>query len=162
TDENSPRYVRPRSKGGYGLDAVWSDDFHHSAHTLFTGEKEGYYQDFGQPAQLARAINEGFVFQGETFRFWDAPRGESSQGMPLQAHIISIQNHDQVGNRACGERLTELVPLGIRKLLAAILLLAPETPLLFMGQESDEPHRFQFFTDYGDRALQKAVTEGRR
>jgi maltooligosyltrehalose trehalohydrolase len=162
TDENSPKYVKPRSQGGFGLDGIWSDDFHHAAHTLFTGESEGYYQDYGTLDHLVRSINEGFTYQGETFKFWGKPRGESSEGMPPEAHIVCIQNHDQVGNRATGDRLTSLVPLGIRKLMAALLLLAPETPLLWMGQESDEPNPFQFFTDYGDPQLQKAVTDGRR
>ena len=162
TDENSPRYTRQRSESGYGLDGIWSDDFHHAAHALFTGEHEGYYQDFGKLADLVKAINEGFVFQGQTFRFWGKPRGEKPEGMALESHVICIQNHDQVGNRALGERLTTLVPMGIRKLLAAILLLAPETPLLWMGQEFDASNPFQFFTDYGDPRLQKAVSEGRR
>jgi maltooligosyltrehalose trehalohydrolase len=162
SDENSPRYVRPRSKGGYGLNAVWSDDFHHAAHALFTGEREGYYQDFGSVADLVKALNEGFVFQGQQFQFWKRPRGEKPEGMPIAGHVICIQNHDQVGNRAMGDRLSSLVPRGVRKLMAALLLLAPETPLIWMGQEYDEPHPFQFFTDYGDLALQKAVSEGRR
>jgi maltooligosyltrehalose trehalohydrolase len=162
SDENSPKYVRPRSAGGFGLDGVWSDDFHHAVHTHFTGESEGYYQDFGALDDLIRAINEGFVFQGQEFNFWGRPRGESSDGMRPEAHVICIQNHDQVGNRAAGDRLTSLVPLGVRKLMAALLLLAPQTPLLWMGQESDEPNPFQFFTDYGDPQLKKAVTEGRR
>lgn len=162
TDENSPRYVRPRAKGGYGLDGVWSDDFHHAAHALFTGEREGYYQDFGKVEQLVQALNEGFVFQGQTFKFWGKPRGEKAEDMQPEAHVICIQNHDQVGNRARGERLTSLVSSGVRKLLAALLLLAPETPLLWMGQEYDERNPFQFFTDYGDPGLQKAVSEGRR
>ena len=162
SDENSPRYVRSRDKGGYGLNGVWSDDFHHAAHALFTGEREGYYQDFGNPEQLVKAINEGFVFQGQTFNFWKRPRGEKPGDMPIEGHVICIQNHDQVGNRALGERLTVLVPRGVRKLLAALLMLAPETPLLWMGQEYDEEHPFQFFTDYGDPTLQKAVSEGRR
>lgn len=163
TDENDARMVRPRREDGYGLDAVWSDDFHHAVHAFFTGERKGYYQDFGKPQQMARALNEGFVFQGEPFRFWEGrPRGTSSKGMPAPAHVICIQNHDQVGNRAQGDRLTALAPRGVRMLAAALLLLAPETPLLFMGQEFDEPHPFQFFTDYGDPTLQKAVSEGRR
>lgn len=162
SDENSPRYVRSRSKGGVGVDGIWSDDFHHALHAVATGEREGYYQDFGGVEKLVKALNEGFVFQGEQFKFWGRPRGESSKGMPLEAHVICIQNHDQVGNRALGDRLTALVPLGMRKIMAAILLLAPETPLLFMGQESDEPAPFQFFTDFGDPSLKKAVTEGRR
>ena len=162
SDENSARYVRPRDQGGYGLHGVWSDDFHHAVHALFTGEREGYYQDFGSAEQLTKAINEGFVFQGQMFNFWKRPRGEKPEDMPLEGHVICIQNHDQVGNRALGERLTALVPRGVRKLLAALLILAPETPLLWMGQEYDEEHPFQFFTDYGDPTLQKAVSEGRR
>ena len=163
TDENDERIVRPRAAGGYGLDALWSDDFHHAIHAFFTGERKGYYQDFGQPEQIVRALNDGFVFQGEPFRFWNnRPRGSGSRQMPAQTHIICIQNHDQVGNRAFGERLTALIPRGARMLAAALLLLAPQTPLLFMGQEFDESNPFQFFTDYGDPALQKAVSEGRR
>ena len=163
TDENDSRIVRPRPLGGYGLDAVWSDDFHHALHAFFTGERTGYYQDFGRPEQIVRALNEGFVFQGEPFRFWEGrPRGTSSRDMSPPAHVICVQNHDQVGNRARGERLTVLVPRGVRMLAAALLLLAPQTPLIFMGQEYDEPNPFQFFTDYGDPVLRKLVTEGRR
>jgi maltooligosyltrehalose trehalohydrolase len=162
SDENSPRYVRPREQGGYGLNGIWSDDFHHATHALFTGEHEGYYRDFGSPEQLLTALEQGFVFQGQTFQFWGKPRGEKPGDMPLQAHVICIQNHDQVGNRALGDRLTALIPVGARCILAALLLLAPETPLLWMGQEYDERNPFQFFTDYGDPVLQKAVSEGRR
>jgi maltooligosyltrehalose trehalohydrolase len=163
TDENDEKLVRPAQDGGFGLHAIWSDDFHHAIHALFTGERKGYYQDFGRPQQIVRALQDGFVYQGEPFQFWRGrPRGTSSANMPAAAHVICIQNHDQVGNRARGERLTALVPRGARMLAAALLLLAPETPLLFMGQEYDEPNPFQFFTDYGDPALQKAVREGRR
>ncbi|MGA7461110.1 MAG: malto-oligosyltrehalose trehalohydrolase [Candidatus Korobacteraceae bacterium] len=162
TDENDSRYVKPASEGGYGLDAVWSDDFHHAIHALFAGERQGYYQDFGDPQQIARALREGYVFQGEHFRFWNAPRGTTAQSVPLPANVICIQNHDQVGNRAKGERLTTLIPRGARKVAAALLLLAPHTPLLFMGQEYDESSPFQFFADFQDAALKKAVSEGRR
>lgn len=162
TDENDTRYVRSLNQGGMGLNAVWSDDFHHAVHAYLTSEREGYYQDFGRKEQIVGALNEGFVFQGEYFEFWKADRGTRVDGMPLPAHVICIQNHDQVGNRAKGERLTALVPRGARKMAAALLLLAPHTPLLFMGQEYDEAAPFQFFTDYGDPVLQKAVSEGRR
>lgn len=163
TDANDPRIVQPRDGGGYGLDAVWSDDLHHALHAFFTGERNGYFQDFGAPEQIVRALNEGFVFQGEAFQFWQGrPRGSSSHNMPAPAHVICIQNHDQVGNRAKGERFSVLVPRGARMLAAALLLLAPQTPLVFMGQEYDETNPFQFFTDYGDPALRKAVTDGRR
>lgn len=162
TDENDAMYVRPREQGGYGVDAVWSDDFHHAVHAMLTGERAGYYQDFGDPRLLTRTLNEGYAFQGEHFNFWKDNRGTPAADVPLPTNIICIQNHDQVGNRAKGERLTALVPRGARKALAAILLLAPHTPLLFMGQEYDEAAPFQFFTDYGDPGLQRAVSEGRR
>ncbi len=162
TDENSPRYIKPQAEGGYGVNGFWSDDFHHAVHAFFTGDRSGYYMDFGDPAQIARALREGYVFQGQLFRFWNAPRGSSAQDVPLPANIICIQNHDQVGNRALGERLTALVPRGARKVAAALLLLAPHTPLLFMGQEYDETAPFQFFADFQDPGLKKAVSEGRR
>ena len=163
TDENDASKVRAREESGYGLDAVWSDDFHHSIHAFFTGERQGYYQDFGAPLQIARALNEGFVFQGEPFKFWNGrARGTPSADMPPQAHVICLQNHDQIGNRAKGDRLTSLIPRGARFVASALLLLAPETPLLFMGQEWDEPSPFQFFTSFSDEALKKAVREGRR
>jgi len=167
TDENLPHYILPAEQGGYAADAVWSDDFHHAIHVLLTGENKGYYQDFADPDRLpeivSKVLSEPFAFQGEPFQFWQGrPRGTSPAGVPLPSQIICIQNHDQVGNRALGERHTALTPPGARKLAAALLLLSPHTPLLFMGQEYDESAPFQFFTDFGDPALQKAVSEGRR
>jgi maltooligosyltrehalose trehalohydrolase len=162
TDRNEARIVRPRAQGGYGLDALWSDDFHHAVHAYLTGERAGFYQDFGLPQQIVRALNDGFVFQGQPFRFWGGqPRGDSPRDMPAPAHVIYLQNHDLVGNRPQGERLTALAPFGARLLCAALLLLSPQTPLLFMGQEYDEQNPFLFFTDYGDPGLQKAVRKGR-
>ena len=162
TDENDSRYTKPANSGGYGLNGVWSDDFHHAVHAFFTRERQGYYQDFGHPQQIARALRDGYVFQGEHFAFWNGPRGTSANDVALTTNIICIQNHDQVGNRAKGERLTALIPRGARKVAAALLLLAPHTPLLFMGQEYDEAAPFQFFADFQDPALKKAVSEGRR
>ncbi len=163
TDENDSRYIKPPSQGGYGLDAVWSDDFHHAVHAFFTGERQGYYQDFGDPEQVARALREGYIFQGEPFRFWkNVPRGTIATNVPVVTNVICLQNHDQVGNRALGERFTALIPRGARKLAAALLLLAPHTPLLFMGEEYDEAAPFQFFADFQDPALKKAVSDGRR
>ncbi|MDP9269125.1 MAG: malto-oligosyltrehalose trehalohydrolase [Acidobacteriota bacterium] len=162
SDANDALLVRPRAQGGYGIDAVWSDDFHHAVHALFTGERRGYYQDFGRPEQIAQALNEGFVYQGEHFKFWGKPRGTKPEGMCGEQHILNLQNHDQVGNRAHGERLTALLPRGARKLAAALLLLAPQTPLLFMGQEYDEKNPFLFFTSFSDPVLHQAVAEGRR
>jgi maltooligosyltrehalose trehalohydrolase len=162
TDENDSHYTGAAQDGGYGLDAVWSDDFHHAVHAFFTGEREGYYQGFGEPGQIARALREGYVFQGQHYPFWNAPRGTSAKDVPLPANVIGIQNHDQVGNRARGERLSALIPRGAQKLAAALLLLAPNTPLLFMGEEFDEKAPFQFFADFQDPELKKAVSEGRR
>jgi maltooligosyltrehalose trehalohydrolase len=162
SDENDPKLVRSIEGGGYGLDGVWSDDFHHAVHALVTGEQKAYYQDFGRPEQIAKALSEGFVFQGEHFKFWNAPRGHAPGDMDLPRHVFCIQNHDQVGNRATGERLNHLVPRGAHYVAAALLLLAPETPLLFMGEEYGEPAPFQFFTSYSDPELQKAVSKGRR
>jgi maltooligosyltrehalose trehalohydrolase len=163
TDRNDEKIVRPRTQGGYGFDALWSDDFHHALHAFFTGERAGFYGDFGRPEQIVRALNEGFAFQGEPFQFWGGdPRGTSAKNVPLPAHIICLQNHDLVGNRPEGDRLSAVVPLGARLLAAALLLLAPHMPLLFMGQEYDERNPFLFFTDYDDPELKKAVREGRR
>jgi maltooligosyltrehalose trehalohydrolase len=163
SDENLPVYVLPAEQGGYGADALWSDDFHHVVHALLTGEHQGYYRDFADAtALLPRALSEPYVFQGEPFQFWHGrPRGASGAGLALPSQIICIQNHDQVGNRAYGDRLTTLVSPGVRKLAAALLLLSPHTPLLFMGQEYDESAPFQFFTSFGDPTIQKAVSEGR-
>ncbi len=161
TDENDSRYIEPAPRG-YGLNAVWSDDFHHALHALLTDERTGYYQDFGNPELIAKALRDGYVFQGEHFAFWNKSRGTPAQDVPLPANVICIQNHDQVGNRATGERLTVLAPRGARKMAAALLLLAPHTPLLFMGQEYDESAPFQFFADFQDPELKKAVSQGRR
>ena len=164
TDENDARYLRRPEEGGFGVDGVWSDDFHHAIHALLTGEDKGYYADFAaKPELLARILTEGFGYQGEPFTFWKGrPRGTSTEGIPLYRHVICTQNHDQVGNRAKGDRLNPLASYGARKVAAAILLLAPHTPLLFMGQEYDEANPFQFFTDFADPVIQKAVSEGRR
>jgi maltooligosyltrehalose trehalohydrolase len=162
SDENDPKLVWPRTRGGYQLDAVWSDDFHHSVHTVLTGEREGYYQDFGAREQIVKGLNHGFIFQGEHFKFWGEPRGRPPEHMTAPQHVICIQNHDQIGNRANGERIDALVRRGAHKFAAAQLLLSPYTPLLFMGEEYGEAAPFQFFTDYGDPVLQKAVSEGRR
>ena len=162
TDENKAEHVRGVEDGGWGLDAVWSDDFHHSLYRLLTGESRGYYADFGEMRHLERALREGFVYQGEYFSFWKKARGTKPEGVPLSGHVICIENHDQVGNRALGDRLTELTDESNRMLAAALVCLAPHTPMIFMGQEHDERNRFMFFTDFTDPQLAKAVREGRR
>ena len=162
SDENDAKLVRPQTANGLGLDAQWSDDFHHSVHAFLTGERHRYYQDFGRPEQIVRALEQGFVFQGEPFKFWGKPRGSPAAEVPLAQHIICLQNHDQVGNRAQGERLASLLSPGALKAAAALLLLAPETPLLFMGEEYGEVRPFQYFTSYSDPQLAQAVRQGRK
>jgi maltooligosyltrehalose trehalohydrolase len=162
TDENDPRYVLP-APAGYGADAMWSDDFHHAIHVLLTGESNGYYGDFRSPALVPRVISEPYAYQGEPFQFWHGkPRGAPPGKLPLPTQVICIQNHDQAGNRAYGERLSALAPAGASKFAAALSLLAPHTPLLFMGEEYGERAPFQFFTSFGDPVIQRAVSEGRR
>jgi maltooligosyltrehalose trehalohydrolase len=162
SDQNDATLVRPQARGGFGYDGVWSDDFHHAVHAALTHERDGYYQDYGRTEQILKALNEGFIFQGEHFQYWHKPRGKQCGDIPRSAHVFCLQNHDQVGNRPRGDRLTALISRGAQKGAAALLLLAPETPLLFMGEEYGEKNPFQFFTDFGDPALQKAVVEGRR
>jgi len=162
SDQNDATLVRPPERGGFGYDGMWSDDFHHAMHAALTHERDGYYQDYGTIEQILKALNEGFIFQGQHFQYWDKPRGSGCGDVPRSAHVFCLQNHDQVGNRPRGDRLATLISRGAYKGAAAILLLAPETPLLFMGEEYAEKNPFQFFTDFGDPALQKAVVEGRQ
>ncbi len=145
-------------------DAQWNDDAHHAFHVLLTGENDGYYRDFARdPARLlARALAEGFAYQGEPSIHRDgAPRGEPSASLPATAFVDFLQNHDQIGNRAFGERITALAPLDAVRAATAVLLLAPAIPLLFMGQEWGASTPFLFFSDFGPE-LAGAVTEGRR
>lgn len=162
SDLNDVRVITPPTEGGYGLDAQWSDDFHHALHAVLTGERAGYYEDFGKAEQLATALQDGFVYSGQHSRHRRRRHGNSSRGRPPQQLIICTQNHDQIGNRAWGERLTALVPWEALKVAAAALLLAPQTPLLFMGEEYGETAPFQYFVDHGDPGLIEAVRQGRR
>jgi maltooligosyltrehalose trehalohydrolase len=159
--DNDRRLVLPPSAGGLGLDAVWSDDFHHALHARLTGERDGYYVDFSDPAYLPRAIAEGFAFQGQRSEYFGRERGTPSADLPAERFVISIQNHDQVGNRAQGERLGALVPFEAVKLAAALMFVAPAVPLLFMGEEYGETAPFQFFTSFLDPTLAEAVRRGR-
>ncbi len=144
-----------------GFDAQWSDDWHHCVHVLLTGENEGYYAGYQDPArQLARALAEGFVYQGETTPHHGA-RGEPSAHLPTTAFVICLQNHDQIGNRAMGERLLALAPAAGVRAAAALLLLSPFVPLLFMGEESGTARPFLFFTNHNPE-LAALVREGRR
>jgi maltooligosyltrehalose trehalohydrolase len=170
SDKNDPRLVRERARGGYGLDAVWNDDFHHAVHALLTGEHSGYYADFGQLRQLAKSFREGFIYDGQYSRYRGRRHGQPSRDIPAPRLVVFSQNHDQVGNRAIGDRLTTLLsevagePLGFAslKLAAAAVLLSPFLPLLFMGEEYGETAPFQYFTSHSDPQLIENVRRGRR
>ena len=159
--DNEGNLVRRPAEGGIGLDALWSDDFHHAVHTLLTRESTGYYADFGAPGQLARAIEEGFAFQGEPSEYFGRGRGTPSADLPGERFVISVQNHDQVGNRALADRLGAIVSFEAAKLAAALMFAAPALPLLFMGEEYGETAPFQYFTSFIDRDLTEAVRRGR-
>jgi maltooligosyltrehalose trehalohydrolase len=148
----------------HGFDAQWDDDFHHAMHVLLTGETAGYYADYASaPIEtLARAWSEGFAWQGEPSAYrGGAMRGESSPQLPPTAFVTYLQNHDQIGNRAFGERLTALVAPELLRAASAFLMLSPAIPMLFMGEEYGERNPFLYFTAY-DNGLATAVREGRR
>ncbi|MDD4876308.1 MAG: DUF3459 domain-containing protein, partial [Dehalococcoidales bacterium] len=159
---NDNRLVRSPALGGYGLDAQWNDDFHHSLHTLLTGETAGYYQDFGHLHHLTKSFTEGFVYSGEYSPYFRHKRGTSSVNIPAHCFIVFAQNHDQTGNRMQGERLSQIVSFNKLKLAAGAVLLSPFTPLIFMGEEYGEIAPFYFFTDYSDIKLIESVKQGRQ
>lgn len=161
-DVNDVRILRGLAEGGYGMDAQWNDGFHHCAHTLLTGEQIGYYQDYGKCEQLAKAMKQGFVFSWEYSPFRDRWHGSDSSALPGQQFVVCIQNHDQVGNRMLGDRLTHLVSFEALKLGAAVLLLSPNVPLLFMGEEYGEDAPFLYFVSHTDPNLVEAVRAGRK
>ena len=162
SDANDPRLVRPIDAGGYGLDGVWSDDWHHSLHTVLTGEGIGYYMDFGSLESLGKTLRQAWVYDGRPSEFRGRVRGRSAAGVPSHRFVIAAQNHDQVGNRATGERLVEHLEDGELKAAAALLLTSQFTPMLFQGEEWAASTPFQFFTDFSDPDLGTAVREGRR
>lgn len=161
SDLNDVRLIRPPELGGYGLDAHWNEDFHHALHTLLTGEKDGYYQDFGELGQMAKGFREGFIYSGEYSPYRQRRHGSSSRGLPGHRFIVFAQNHDQVGNRLRGERLTQLLSLEALKLVAGAIILSPFIPLLFMGEEYGEVAPFQYFVSHSDPELVEAVRRGR-
>lgn len=162
SDLNDRRVIAPPEQGGHGLDAQWSDDFHHALHTLLTGEDGGYYEDFGSPDQLAKALQQGFVYDGVYSRHRRRRHGNDASDLSPQQFVVAAQNHDQVGNRMLGERLSTLVSFEGLKLAAGTVLLSPYIPLLFMGEEYGETAPFLYFIDHGDPDLVAAVREGRR
>jgi maltooligosyltrehalose trehalohydrolase len=162
TNQNDARITASTDRGGFGLDGVWSDDFHHCVHAVLTGERDGYYADFGEPEQLAKAYRDVFVFDGGYSPFCRRRHGSRVTGQPRERFTICVQNHDQIGNRATGDRLGTLVSPAAQRLAAALLLIAPNTPLLFMGEEYGETNPFAFFCSFGDAGLIEAVREGRK
>lgn len=161
SEANDPILVRSPPEG-YGLDAVWADDWHHALHAVLTGEAEGYYEDFGEPDDLVTALQQAWVYDGRWSVHHGRPRGGSPAGLPPTAFVIATQNHDQVGNRAAGERLGALTTPGRLRIAAALLLTSPFTPMLFQGEEWAAGAPFQYMTDHRDPALATAVREGRR
>lgn len=162
SDLNDSRIIRPFDQGGYGLDAQWSDDFHHALHAVLTHETTGYYQDFGSCQALATALGDRFVYSGNYSTFRRRRHGNSATDLPSQQFVVCSQNHDQVGNRMLGERLTQLVSFEALKLAAGAVLTSPYLPLLFMGEEYGETAPFLYFIDHGDSDLIEAVYQGRK
>jgi len=162
SNSNDVRLIKPRKSGGYGLDAVWNDDFHHSLHMVLTKEKTGYYMDYGKRHQLEKTFAEGFIYSGQYATFWKRSRGTSSRRAAPSKLVVFSQNHDQVGNRMYGERLSKLVSFEALKLAASTVLLSPFLPLIFMGEEYGEEAPFLYFIDHSDSKLIEAVRKGRR
>ena len=162
SDLNDPRVVRSRDAHGYGLDAQWSDDLHHVLHGLLTGEKTGYYADFGNFPDLATALKEAFVYSGDYSEHRGRRHGRRAYGVSGHRFLAYTQNHDQVGNRATGERLSQMISPGLQKIAAALILTSPFVPMLFMGEEFSASTPFQYFTQHEDQQLGRDVSDGRR
>ena len=162
SDLNDPRLVRPVDAGGFGLDAAWSDDFHHAVHAALTGERDGYYSDFGSLSDIATAWSEGFVYAGRYSAHRDRRHGRRPEGVAPWRFVVALQNHDQVGNRARGDRISHLVGLDRVRAGAALTLLGPAVPLIFQGEEWAASTPFPYFTDHDDPELAEAVRTGRR
>ena len=161
SDMNMVRHILPRTLGGYGLDSQWSDDFHHALHRLLTGEQQGYYEDFTGLAQFAKVWREGYAFTGEYSKHRRRRHGSSPRLAPARQFVVCAQNHDQVGNRMLGDRLSETLSPEKLKLAAGCVLLSPFIPMLFMGEEYGEKAPFQYFVSHTDPALVEAVRQGR-
>jgi maltooligosyltrehalose trehalohydrolase len=154
--------IRPEGEGGWGLDGVWADDFHHKVRVALAGDNEGYYQDYtGSMPDLARTLNQGWYFTGQFSTFLQEPRGTDPTGIPPRRFVFCLQNHDQVGNRALGDRLHHQISLPAYRAASVLLLCSPATPMLFMGQEWATKSPFLYFTDHPEE-LGRLVTEGRR
>ena len=164
TSENDVRYLKPVGDGGFGFDAVWADDFHHSLRRYLAGDHEGYYADYaGTLDEVATCIERGWLYEGQATprSGFKTPRGTPARDRPAWQFVYAIQNHDQVGNRAFGERLHQQIDLDRYRAASTLLLFLPYTPMVFMGQEFGASSPFQYFTEH-DPELGKLVTEGRR
>ncbi|RXH57201.1 malto-oligosyltrehalose trehalohydrolase [Granulicella sibirica] len=164
SDLNDPKIVKPIEAGGFGIDAQWSDDFHHALFTLMHMEPEGagYYSDFGSFEKLVKALTRIFVFDGGYSRYRNRSHGRPVDGLSAHHFISFIQNHDQIGNRAKGERLEHLVGMKRAKMAAGLLLTAPFIPMLFQGEEFAASTPYLYFADHEDEVMAKAVSEGRK
>jgi maltooligosyltrehalose trehalohydrolase len=162
SDLNDPRIVTPREANGYGIAAQWSDDFHHSLHALLTGETAGYYEDFGRVGDIAKALQNAFVYDGRYSAFRQRVHGRPVGGLEGHRFLGYLQTHDQVGNRALGERMSMLVDHDLLKVGAALVLTAPFVPMLFQGEEWGATTPFLYFTDHEDPELGRAVSRGRK
>ncbi len=162
SDLNDRKVVETRADGGFGMHAQWMDDFHHALHTLVTGESIGYYEDFGSIAHLQKAYTNGYVYTWDYSRHRKRHFGSDSNDLQGDRFVVCIQNHDQIGNRMLGDRLTHLVPAAHARLAATALLWAPYVPLVFMGEEYAETSPFLYFVSHGDPQLVEAVREGRK
>jgi maltooligosyltrehalose trehalohydrolase len=162
SDLNDPRIVNSPKAGGYGIDAQWSDDFHHALHTVLTGESAGYYADFGSIGDLAKALRQAFVYDGRHSRFRGRIHGRRPEGLPGSRFLGYLQNHDQIGNRARGDRSSSLMNEKRLHIGAALVMTAPFIPMLFQGEEWGASTPFIYFTGHDDEALGRAVSEGRK
>ncbi|TFD78370.1 malto-oligosyltrehalose trehalohydrolase [Cryobacterium psychrophilum] len=163
SDLNDPRLITPREANGYGLDAQWSDDFHHAVHVALTRETTGYYADFEPLSALAKVLTQGFMHDGTFSSFRDRNHGRriDTEHMPTSRLVVASQNHDQIGNRAIGDRLTAQLDAGQLAIAAALTLLGPYTPMLFMGEEWGASTPWQFFTSHPEPELGEATAKGR-
>jgi maltooligosyltrehalose trehalohydrolase len=161
SDLNDPRLIHGSARGGYGLDGQWSDDFHHAIHGYFTGETGGYYADFHGLKDVATALRDGYVYQGQYSVHRARRHGRAPIGVAPHQLVVSAQNHDQIGNRAQGERLSMILGVAQLKAIAALTILSPFVPLLFQGEEWGSKSPFLYFTDHENLELGRLVAEGR-
>ncbi|SNB47348.1 maltooligosyl trehalose hydrolase [Geobacter sp. DSM 9736] len=162
SDLNDVRLITEPQRGGYGLDAQWLDDYHHAVHSILTGERDGYYQDYGVEKQLVAALQENYIYSGQYSMARKRRHGNSAAESPSKSFVVFSQNHDQVGNRMLGERLSSLISFESLKLTAGLIILSPFIPLLFMGEEYGENNPFLYFVNHTDQELVAAVRAGRR